>query len=53
MLENKFKNRGDVYKVNAWVCGKVWYGGVGGRGKFDERVSEVEKENEKNITLSN
>jgi hypothetical protein len=27
--------------------------GVGGRGKFDERVSEVEKENEKDITLQN
>ena len=49
LLENKFKN-GVMY---IWVCGKVWYGGVGGRGKFDERVSEVEKENEKDITLQN
>ena len=33
------------------ICGKVWYGGVGGRGKFDERVSEVEKENEIRIRI--
>ena len=53
LLENKFKNGmvyiRDRYNINAWICGKVWYGGVGGRRKFDERVSEVEEENERII----